>query len=106
MLCKGLCKLKEKVGIFYMEQIINVHLNVTNRVEEVELAQSYSKIELEVSRSNCKDVLLELIDDDGNAKGKPLCKYGLEIKGKHVHKLRFTMNDFSTQPVTVSIKGK
>lgn len=89
-----------------MGQVLNVNLNATNRVEEVELAQSYSKIELEVSRSNCKDVLLEVIDVDGNAKGKPLCKYESVIKGKNVCKLRFLMNDFSTQPVTVSIKGK
>ncbi|TRX70450.1 hypothetical protein [Carboxylicivirga sp. M1479] len=86
--------------------MITVKLTAQNRTEELEIDQKVKLIELKVSRKQCKDVLLEVIDEQGNAKGKPLEKYLPCIKQKGVKGLRFMMNDFSTKPIEISISWK
>ncbi|MBS2099446.1 hypothetical protein [Carboxylicivirga linearis] len=81
-------------------------LNVQNRIKEVTLPDGTSKVKIGVSRSNCKDVLLEVIDQEGKAKGKPLEKWLPEIKSKSMKGLRFMMNDFSTKPIKITIDFK
>ena len=81
-------------------------LNVQNRIKEVTLPAGTSKVQIAVSRSNCKDVLLEVIDQEGKAKGKPLEKWLPEIKSKSLSGLRFMMNDFSTKPIKITIDFK
>jgi len=81
-------------------------LNVQNRNKEVTLPDSTSKVKIVVSRSNCKDVLLEVVDQEGKAKGKPLEKWLPEIKSKSIKGLRFMMNDFSTKPITIKLDSK
>lgn len=87
-------------------QEIEIELTATHRIELVEFEKPISKIQMETSRSKCKDVLLEVIDQSGQAKGKPLSKFGPEVKGREICKLRFMMNDFSIQPVTITLRVK
>nr|WP_321452800.1 hypothetical protein [uncultured Carboxylicivirga sp.] len=81
-------------------------LNVQNRNKSVTLPDGTLKVKMEVSRSNCKDVLLEVVDVNGQAKGKPLEKWLPEIKSKSITRLRFMMNDFSTKPITIKLNYK
>lgn len=81
-------------------------LNVQNRNKEVTLPDGTSKMKIGVSQSNCKDVLLEVIDQEGKAKGKPLEKWLPEIKSNSKSGLRFMMNDFSTKPIKITLDFK
>nr|WP_321411789.1 hypothetical protein [uncultured Carboxylicivirga sp.] len=81
-------------------------LNVQNRNREVTLPDGTSKVKIEVSRSSCKDILLEVIDTDGQAKGKPLEKWLPEVKIKSMNGFRFMMNDFSTKPIVIKLDFK
>ncbi|GEM_PF-4862072 len=83
-----------------------VRLTVQNRNEEMLLPEGVKQIELVLSRLKCKDVLLELVDESGTAKGKPLEKYLPVIKQKGIRKMRFIMNDFSTQPIEIQVRWK
>ncbi len=83
--------------------IMEIDLNIQNRVKEVTFSEIVKKLKIEVSRDNCKDVLLEVIDAEGKAKGKPLQKWLPEIKQKGIARLRFMMNDFSTKPIKIKI---
>jgi len=84
-----------------------VELNSKKRTELLEVPSSTKRIELKVSREKCNDVLLEVIDTAGRAKGKPLNKHLplIQAKGK-ISSLRFMMNDFSTKPISVEIDFK
>lgn len=82
---------------------MKIELNVQNRLMEVDLPNLTKKLKLEVSRAECKDVLLEVIDSKGKAKGKPLSKWLPEIKGQSIARLRFMMNDHSTKPITINV---
>ncbi len=82
---------------------MEIFLNVQNRTAEAEMPESYKKISLKVSRLNCMDVLLEVVDSAGLAKGKPLQKCLPEIKNRNVAKLRFIMKNNSTRPITIKI---
>ncbi|WP_430816136.1 hypothetical protein [Carboxylicivirga sp. RSCT41] len=86
--------------------MITVHLTAKSRVEQVDIPSGTKRLLLEVSRAKCKDVLLEVVDDSGQAKGKPLEKWLPHIKQKGVSALRFMMNDFSTQPIKIQITCK
>ncbi|MCU4174813.1 hypothetical protein [Carboxylicivirga sp. N1Y90] len=83
-----------------------INLDVQNRNAEIEVPQGVKWIKLSVSRPSCMDVLLEVVDINGLAKGKPLQKWLSEIKSKTVSKLRFMMNNNSTKPITISIDFK
>jgi len=85
---------------------IVLSLSAKHRIEEVPLPEGIKHIDMSVSRSKCKDVLLEIVSDNGQAKGKPLEKWLPQIKQKGLSKLRFMMNDFSTQPIDISIRWK
>ncbi|MCU4162850.1 hypothetical protein [Carboxylicivirga caseinilyticus] len=78
-------------------------LNVQNRNKEVTLPNGTTKVKIEVSRNSCKDVLLEVVDADGQAKGKPLEKWLPEVKSKSMSGIRFMMNDFSTKPIVIKL---
>jgi len=80
---------------------MKIELNVQNRVQEVNLPCIIKKLKLEVSRAECMDVLLEVIDIEGRAKGKPLSKWLPEIKDQSIARLRFMMNNYSTRPITI-----
>ncbi len=82
---------------------MEINLSVQNRVKEVTFSEIVNKVTIEVSRDNCKDVLLEVIDADGKAKGKPLQKWLPAIKQNGISGIRFMMNDFSTKPITIKI---
>ncbi|TAJ14496.1 hypothetical protein DMA11_04810 [Marinilabiliaceae bacterium JC017] len=81
-------------------------LNVSERNVSLDVPAVTKKIFFEVSRSDCRDVLLEVVDQQGRAKGKPLDKQLPEIKGVGVSVLRFMMNDFSTRPITITVSFK
>ncbi len=83
-----------------------VSLSARHRNEQVDITAGTKSITLEVSRCQCKDVLLEVVDENGQAKGKPLEKWLPQIKQKGVSALRFMMNDFSTQPIEIQITWK
>lgn len=83
-----------------------VSLSVRNRIEEVSIPEEVKSISLNVSRAKCKDVLMEVVDEQGKAKGKPLEKWLPQIKQKGIRHLRFMMNDFSTQPIEIEISWK
>ena len=85
---------------------IELSLSAKHRIEEVPLPEGIKQIDMSVSRSKCKDVLLEIVSDNGQAKGKPLEKWLPQVKQKGLSKLRFMMNDFSTQPIDISIRWK
>lgn len=85
---------------------MEIVLNVKNRIQEVTLPDGISQILFQVSRTDCKDILLELIHADGQAKGKPLFKYLPKVNVKSVSSLRFMMNDYSTRPITIKMKYK
>ncbi len=85
---------------------MEIELNVQNRVQVVDLLVDSKKVSIKVSRADCKDVLLEVIDSDGKAKGKPLNKCLPEITAKSISKLRFMMNDFSTRPIKITLEVK
>ncbi|MBS2212357.1 hypothetical protein KEM09_13155 [Carboxylicivirga mesophila] len=86
-----------------METVI---LSATNRNEYVELTTVVKLVKIEVSRQNCKDVLLEVVDEQGQSKGKPLEKWLPQIKAKNIAGLRFMMNDFSTKPIEIKLTWK
>lgn len=86
-----------------METVI---LSATNRNEYVELTTVVKLVTIEVSRQNCKDVLLEVVDEQGQSKGKPLEKWLPQIKAKNIAGLRFMMNDFSTKPIEIKLTWK
>lgn len=82
-------------------------LTVKHRNETIEVSAEIKEIKITVSRDNCMDVLLELVDMQGKAKGKPLQKHLPLIQTKkQLLALRFMMNDFSTRPVSISLIGK
>ncbi|MBK3519180.1 hypothetical protein [Carboxylicivirga marina] len=83
-----------------------VELSARHRIEQIDIPTGVKVISLVVSRAKCKDVLLELIDNRGNAKGKPLEKCLPQIKQQGVHVLRFMMNDFSIQPIDIEVSWK
>ncbi|MBR8537728.1 hypothetical protein KDU71_19310 [Carboxylicivirga sediminis] len=86
-----------------METVI---LSAKNRNEYVELTTGVKLVTIEVSRQNCKDVLLEVVDEQGQSKGKPLEKWLPQIKAKNIAGLRFMMNDFSTKPIEIKLTWK
>lgn len=86
-----------------METVI---LSAKNRNEYVELTTVVKLVTIEVSRQNCKDVLLEVVDEQGQSKGKPLEKWLPQIKAKNIAGLRFMMNDFSTKPIEIKLTWK
>ncbi|MCG8581636.1 MAG: hypothetical protein MI866_17050 [Bacteroidales bacterium] len=83
-----------------------IYLSTKNRNEQVVIPSGTKVMMLEVSRAKCKDVLLEVVDDKGQAKGKPLEKWLPQIKQKGISALRFMMNDFSAQPIEIQITWK
>ena len=83
--------------------IMEIELNVQQRVKDVTFSEIVKKLKIGVSRDNCMDVLLEVIDIQGRAKGKPLQKWLPEIKQNGIAGLRFMMNDFSTKPIKIKI---
>ncbi|MCT4591741.1 MAG: hypothetical protein N4A71_28230 [Carboxylicivirga sp.] len=89
-----------------MQNKVQVKLSAKHRNEQVELPEELKIISIEVSRVKCKDVLLEVIDGQGNSKGKPLEKWLPQIKQKGIRSLRFMMNDFSTQPIEINVSWK
>ncbi len=82
-----------------------VNLSAKSRNEYTELSGA-KFVTIEVSRSNCKDVLLEVVDEHGKSKGKPLEKWLPQIKAKNISGLRFMMNDFSTKPIEIKLTWK
>jgi len=86
--------------------MVTINLGAQHRIDEVELPEGVKEIAISVSRAKCKDVLLELINEQGQAKGKPLEKYLPQIKQKGIRRLRFMMNDFSIQPIEISLIWK
>lgn len=81
-----------------------VALNAKNRIKTIMLPEETKSISLKISREKCSDVLLELIDKNNQAKGKPLNKHLPVIKqAKELKQLRFIMNDFSTKPITIEL---
>ena len=80
-----------------------IEITAKQRTHSVTVPDDTKKMSIKVSRDNCKDVLLETIDKDGRAKGKPLTKYLPSCKMNNIKQLRFTMNNFSTKPITVEI---
>lgn len=86
-----------------METVI---LSAKKRNEYVELTTVVKLVTIEVSRQNCKDVLLEVVDEQGQSKGKPLEKWLPQIKAKNIAGLRFMMNDFSTKPIEIKLTWK
>ncbi len=83
-----------------------VCLSAKSRNEYIELVSGAKLVTIEVSRSNCKDVLLEVVDEHGKSKGKPLEKWLPQIKAKNISGLRFMMNDFSTKPIEIKLTWK
>ncbi len=83
-----------------------VSLSAQKRNEYIELEGDIKEVNFVVSRPNCKDVLLEVVDVLGKAKGKPLEKCLPKIKYKSIKGLRFMMNDFSTKPIDITISWK
>lgn len=88
-----------------MSKKYTVNLNIENRIVEISVDNKASKFELSVSRDNCKDILLEVVDIEGNKKGKPLQKWLPIVQNKqhNIQNLRFTMNDFSIKPIDVKL---
>ncbi len=86
--------------------MINIELNSKKRQEFVQIPEKTKRITIEVSREKCMDVLTEIIDEKGHAKGKPLQKWLPQIPGKNVSQIRFTMNDFSTRPIEIQLQIK
>ena len=83
---------------------MEINLSVKNRITSYHLKPGTKKIEIEVSRKDCKDILLELVDKDGNAKSKPLNKFLPEIRNNgDISVLRFIMNDFNTKPIAIKL---
>ncbi|WP_439183776.1 hypothetical protein [Carboxylicivirga taeanensis] len=83
-----------------------VHLSAANRNAYLELEVPARWVSIEVSRHNCKDVLLEVVDENGQSKGKPLEKCVPQIKASNIKGLRFMMNDFSTKPIEIQLTWK
>ncbi len=83
-----------------------VCLSAKSRSEYIEIVSGAKLVAIEVSRSNCKDVLLEVVDEQGQSKGKPLEKWLPQIKAKNIAGLRFMMNDFSTKPIEIKLTWK
>lgn len=84
-----------------METIV-VNLSASNRNAEVDISEGIKKIKIEVSRENCKDILCEVVNSNGNAKGKPLNKWLPQIKSP-IKQIRFMMNNFSIKPIEIKI---
>jgi hypothetical protein len=82
-----------------------MEITLTNkqRQQTVDLPNKPKEIMISTSRSNCMDVLLEVFNESGQAKSKPLQKWLPVIKTKEITSMRFTMNDFSNQPITIKI---
>ena len=81
-----------------------VDLNKNNRYAELNLPLVTGKIKIKVSREKCNDVLVEVVDEAGNALSKPLHKIIPELKPKKaVAKMRFIMNNFSTSPIEIKL---
>lgn len=84
-----------------------IEINAKSRTASVQIPDNTKTITFTVSREKCNDVLVEAVNKEGNAKGKPLNKYLPQFKTKgEVKELRFMMNDFSTKPITITIKTK
>ena len=83
---------------------MTINLTSQNRTSQATIPHGTKKITLTVSREKCSDVLLECVDLEGKAKGKPLNKYlpGFPTKGK-IAQLRFIMNDFSVKPIEITL---
>lgn len=81
-----------------------VQLNAKNRVVHCELSIASKALEFEVSRKDCKDVLVEFVDELGNAQSKPLekCLPSVKLK-KEIVSIRFIMNEMSVKPIDVNI---
>lgn len=86
--------------------MISIQLNSKKRQELVHIPEKTKKITIKVSRDKCMDVLTEIINDKGHAKGKPLQKWLPQIQVKNVSQIRFTMNDFSTKPIEIELHSK
>jgi len=81
----------ESVNLHSKKRQVNCTLNTESKV-----------FEFEVSRNDCRDVLVEFIDKDGNAQCKPLAKCVPLVKiKKEIFSIRFTMNDMSTKPIEI-----
>ncbi len=52
------------------------------------------------------DVLTEVINSEGEARGKPLQKWLPQIPAKNIAQIRFTMNDFSSKPIKIKLEFK
>jgi len=81
-----------------------INLSAKERQASIIMENHPKTIALEASRENCKDILTEIFDEKGNAQCKPLQKILPQLKSKTpITQLRFTMNDFSTKPITIII---
>lgn len=83
-----------------------IQLDAKQRIQTIEIPQGATTMIISVSRDNCKDILLEIVDSNGNATGKPLTKYIPSCKLNKSKKLRFSMNNFSTKPITIELMLK
>ena len=89
-----------------INKLKTVTLNKGLRFSDIDIVPATKSISLDVSRSDCREVLVEFVDLTGNAKSKPLNKCLTPIKMKGVLKLRFIMNDMSTRPIEIKVIEK
>ncbi len=82
---------------------MNIKIDKANRQQEFILQKKNKKLKLEVSRKDCRDILVEFIDINGVAKSKPLNKCVEEMKLNNIEKIRFTMNEMSVKPIEIKL---
>jgi hypothetical protein len=82
---------------------MKLHIDKTNRQQEVTVSEKIKKLKFDASRKDCRDVLVEFVDNNGSAKSKPLNKCFEEMKVKDISKIRFIMNEMSVKPIEISI---
>ncbi len=78
-----------------------INLTAQERNKGLKVSNGTNTINIEVLRSKCKDVLLELAGVITKQGDKPMQRYLPQIKVKDVKLLRFMMNDFSTKPIGI-----
>jgi len=81
-------------------------LTSKKRQETCNIPANTKKIKIETSREKCMDVLTEVINSEGEARGKPLQKWLPQIPAKNIAQIRFTMNDFSSKPIKIKLEFK
>lgn len=85
--------------------VAEVVLHLKKRHEILLVPQGMTVVKFTPSRTNCADVLVEMVTSAGHAKGNPLHKFRKPFNmGNEVKQIRFTMNNFSSAPISIKME--